>query len=373
MLGLSVVGLAVLFAVTGFAVSLYHAKYEALGLEWHERGEGDLKAGKALRAVVDFRTALVYARDSDADQLDLARALMAANRSNEAKAYLTSLWDRNPGDAVVNLELGQLAASEHNTDEALRYYHYAMYGDWGSRDPAEARRAARLELYQYLIKENQRPLAEAELVAMAALLPPDPALYTQVGQLFFGLGDYARAANEFEGAVRLGGGETAFSGAGEAEYSLGDYRQARRYLERALREKPGDARLSKMLDETDQVLNADPYEPGLGSEEQNRRVIRAFQQALTRLGECGVLVSKAVEPGNAVTPAASGPATLAEEARALQPSASPAALRRDPDLITKIMSFVFRVEQLPATECGLANPLDRALAVIAQEHGGSGK
>jgi tetratricopeptide (TPR) repeat protein len=372
-LGLSVVGLAVLFAVTGFAVSLYHAKYESLGREWHARGEADLNAGKALKAVVDFRTALVYARDSDADQLDLARALMAANRSDEAKAYLTSMWDRNPGNAVVNLELGRLAASERNTEDALRYYHYAMYGDWGNREPAEARRAARLELYQYLIKENERPLAEAELVAMAALLPPDPALYTQVGQLFLGLGDYARAANEFEGAVRLGGGEAALAGAGEAEFSLGDYRQARRYLERALREKPDDARLSKMLDEADRVLNADPYEPGLGLEERNRRVIGAFQQALTRLGECGVLVTRTVQPGPAATSTGFGSAALGEEARSLQPSVNPTALRHNPDLITEIMSFVFRVEQLPTGECGPADPLDRALAVIAQEHGGTGK
>jgi hypothetical protein len=30
-LGVSVVGLAILFAITGFAVSLYHSKYQALG------------------------------------------------------------------------------------------------------------------------------------------------------------------------------------------------------------------------------------------------------------------------------------------------------------------------------------------------------
>jgi tetratricopeptide (TPR) repeat protein len=372
-LGLSVVGLAVLFAITGFAVNLYHAKYESLGREWHARGEADLKAGKALKAVVDFRTALVYARDSDADQLDLARALMAASRTDEAKAYLTSLWDRNPGDAVVNLELGRLAAGERNTEDALRYYHYAMYGDWGSRDPAEARRAARLELYQFLIKQNERPSAEAELVAMAALLPPNPALYTQVGQLFLGLGDYSRAANEFEGAVRFGGGQAALAGAGEAEYMQGDYREARRYLELALREKPEDARLSKMLDEADRVLNADPYEPGLGLEEQNRRVIRAFQQALTRLGECGVLVSKTVQSGPAGNPAEPATAALADEARALQTKVSPATLRSNPDLVAEIMSFVFRVEQLPTSECGAADPIDHALAVIAQEHGGTAK
>ncbi len=372
-LGLSVAGLALLFTVTGFAVSLYHSKYELLAREWHDQGEADLNAGKALRAVVDFRTALVYARDSDADQLDLARALMAAKRTNEAEAYLTSLWDRNPGNAVVNLELGRLAASQRNTGEALRYYHYAMYGDWGSQDPAEARRAARLELYQYLIKENQRDLAEAELVAMAALLPPDPALYTQVGQLFLGLDDYPRAANEFEGAVRLGGREAALAGAGEAEYMLGDYQQARRYLTRALREKPNDAHLSKMLDETERVLNADPYEPGLSLEERDRRVIRAFQQALDRLGECGVLVPETMQPNPAATRAASALAPLVNEARALQPSVNAAKLRSDPKLMDQVMNFVFSVEQAPTSECGSPDPVDRALAAIAQEHGSSGK
>jgi len=372
-LGFCVVGLAVLFGITGFAVSFYHAKYESLGQQWHQQGEADLNAGKALKAVVDFRTALVYARDSDADQLELARALMAANHINEAKAYLTSLLDRDPENAVVNLELGRLATHEHNTEDALRYYHNAMYDDWGSRDPAEARRSVRLELYQYLIKQNENSLAEAELVAMAALLPPDPALYTQVGQLFLGLDDYSRAANEFEGAVRLGGREAALAGAGEAEYALGDYRQARHYLERALRGKPNDTRLSKMLDEANRVLNADPYDPAISSAERYRRVIRAFQQALTRLGECGELVGNAVQPAPAATPARAGSAMLADEARALQPNVNLAALRRDPDLMTQIMDFVFHVEQAPANECGPPDPLDRALATIAQEHEGAGK
>jgi tetratricopeptide (TPR) repeat protein len=358
-----------LFGITGFAVSLYHAKYESLGQEWHARGEADLNAGKALKAVVDFRTALVYARDSDPDQLDLARALMAANRVSEAKAYLTSLLDRNPENAVVNLQLGRLAAREHNTEDALRFYHNAMYDDWGSRDPAEARRAVRLELYQYLIKQNERSRAEAELVAMAALLPPDPALYTQVGQLFLSLGDYSRAANEFEGAVRFGGGEAALAGAGEAEYSLGDYRQARRYLERALHAKPNDARLAKMLDEANRVLNADPYEPGISPQERDRRVIRAFEQALNRLGECGVLVPKTLQPNPEAAPAGSGSAALADEARVLQPGANPSALHRNASLITEMMNFVFRVEQAPASECGPPDPLDHELAVIAQEHG----
>jgi len=368
-LGLSVVGLAVLFAITGFAVSLYHAKYESLGREWQARGEADLKAEKALKAVVDFRTALVYARDSDADQLSLARALRAANRTNEAKAYLTSLLERDPGNAEVNLELGRLAAREGNTEDALRYYHGAMYDDWGGRDPAEARRAVRLELYQYLIKRNERPLAEAELVAMAALLPPDPVLYTQVGQLFLKLDDYSRAAHEFEGAVRFGGGQAALAASGEAEFLLGDYRQARSYLARALREKPEDTRLSRMLDDADRVLNADPYEPGLGPEERNHRVVRAFQQAVTRLGECGVLGTGTVQPGTAAAPTASGSAALGEEARSLQPSVNRAALRRNPALMTTIMNFVFRVEQVPAGECGPPDPLDQALAAIAQEHG----
>lgn len=372
-LALSLVGLAVLFTLTEITARLYHAKYESLGREWYAQGQADLKAGKAEAGITDFRTALVYTRDSDLYQLRLAQALIAANRTDEARAYLTSLWQLHPENAVVNLELGRLAARVGNVDDALRYFHDAVYADWGRQDPAERRRAARMELYNFLLSRGVRAHAQAELVALAADLPPDPALHTQMGGLFLNVGDYPRALKEFEEALRLGGGgEAALAGAGEAEYLQGDYRQARHYLERAHRENPSDPGLSEMLDQAKLILAADPFSPGLPSEERNRRAVAAFNQALARLGACGMPVESA-EAAGPTPPADLSLAPLYARARTFERQARMETLRRNPDLVAEIMDLVFQIEQTTARECRPPEPLDRALILLARQHSSSEK
>ena len=369
-LGTGLIGLATLFVLTGFAARSYHAKYESLGQEWYTRGERHLSAGEARDAIVDFRTALIFVRDSDLYQLSLARGLIAADRTDEARSYLTGLWERDPGNAVVNLELGRLAAGLGNTDEALRYYHNAMYDDWGKRDPAEARRSVRLELYQVLMKQGDRSQAQAELVAMAALLPPDPALYTRVGRLFMELGDYARAATEFEEALRFGGGADAAAGAGETEYLQGHFSQARTYLQQALREKPEDPRASGMLQQANLVLAADPFDPRLKLEERNRRVIDAFTQALGRLAACGFPVSGVSAPNVQPPP---NLAPLYDWARNLKPQVRAEILRSNPDLVNEIMDLVFQIEQTSEHQCRPPDPMDRALLMVAGQRRNSEK
>src|SRR5579872_6333350 len=59
---LSVVGLVVAFAITGFAARLYHGRRADLARSWFDRGNAEVKAGHAAQAVSDLRTALVYAQ-----------------------------------------------------------------------------------------------------------------------------------------------------------------------------------------------------------------------------------------------------------------------------------------------------------------------
>lgn len=378
-LGLTLAGLLVLFVITELAAQAYRAKSAALGRQWYDQGTKDLNAGHVNAAIVDFRTALVYERDDENYDLSLAQALSAAGRTEEAKAYLTSLWERDPGNAQVNLELGRLAAHAGNTEDALRYYHSAMYEDWPGRDPAEARRAVRLELFQFLMQQGDRAQAEAELIAMAALLPPDPALYTQAGQLFMQVGDYQRAAFEFEAALKLdrNAGEATLVGAGEAEFYLGNYEAARRHLDRALREKPGASRRQEvrdMLEQATLVLSTDPFDPNLTLAERDQRAIEAFQQAIERLASCGVNTSVApAKSGGAPQPAPANNslATLANQARTLQPQVRADSLRRNPDLVTQIMNLVFNVEQASTEGCSAPQPLDRALMLLASRRGNS--
>jgi tetratricopeptide (TPR) repeat protein len=374
---LSLLALAVLFVLTGFVARSYHSGNTARGEEWYERGEADLKASHADAAIVDFRTALLYDRDNSLDQLSLAKALSAANRTEEARAYLTSLWERNPENAVVNLELGRLAVRADNTNDALRYYHNAMYANWGTENPGDERRNARLELFGYLLQHGEREQAQAELVDMAALLPPDASLHSKVGQLFMRVGDYARAVTEYDEALKLDPKADAatFAGAGEAEFRVGNYAEARRYLERALRDGAANPGLKRMEDQAGMVLAADPFLQGLSQSERISRAVADFEQAVRRLAACGMLVGapSATSGAGAGQQAlsSSDPAldALADRARTLQPQVSIEALRKNPDLVDQIMSLVFHTEQAAAPqECGAPEPMDHALSLLAARH-----
>src|SRR5690348_3695135 len=104
-----VIGLAILFIITGFAAQTYHAKERALGAEWFEKGNNELKAGRPEIAIEDFRTALVYYPTEDTYEFNLTKALLAANHVDEASAHLTRLWEHQPENGEINLELGRLA------------------------------------------------------------------------------------------------------------------------------------------------------------------------------------------------------------------------------------------------------------------------
>ena len=88
----------------------YHAQREALGNRWFTRGVADLNARRYDKAVADFRSALLYSRDNYHYQLDLAEALIGLVRTGEAYSYLLNLWEREPENGLVNLELARIAA-----------------------------------------------------------------------------------------------------------------------------------------------------------------------------------------------------------------------------------------------------------------------
>src|SRR5579862_830448 len=122
--------LAVIFflAVTGLSRA-YHAQRESLGNRWFSRGVADLNAQRFDGAVMEFRSALLYSRDNYSYQLNLAEALIGLKRTSEASTYLVNLWDRQPEDGLVNLSLARIAVQRGQTEQALRYYHNAIYAD----------------------------------------------------------------------------------------------------------------------------------------------------------------------------------------------------------------------------------------------------
>lgn len=345
-------GLAVLFFLAVSALSrLYEAQRVSMADNLAAQGVADLKVQRYQPAVDDFRTALVYARGDDAYQLSLAQALVGLRRYDEARAYLINLWEREPDNGQVSLELARIAVVQGKTQQVLRFYHNAIYATW-SGDPDEARHKARRELISYLMDINARPQAEAELIDLAASVGDKADEQLQLGQMFARVSDYQRALAAYRKSIELMPHDAAaLAGAGEAAFQLAQYPAAERYLDEALAIAPGDTQADDRLKMTEFVLHWDPFRPELKESERERLVRAGFAAASDRLDACNL--------PNAQEEA------YAEDWVKLAPQIRGHDLHDNPDLAHAAMKLVFAIEKETASDCGRQTEADRALLLIA--------
>ncbi len=355
--------LAVLaFLGVGGLSRIYHAQQAELGNRWFTRGEADLKVHRYELAVNEFRTALLYSRDDYTYQLDLAEALIGLKKTNEAYAYLINLWEREPENGLVNLELARIAAHRGETEKALRYYHNGIYAIWPG-DQEVLRRNARLELIEYLLSINAKTQAQAELIALAENLGEDSAMHARVGDLFMQAQDYEHALAEYRQSLKLDHhNPAALAGAGHAAFELGRYDLAQRYLEAGVAANPNDTQSAELLKTTELVLQMDPFRRQISVSQRHRIVIHAFNAAGDRLKACPAIESSAntsSQPG------------LAEKLANLKPQITEEGLRRNPDLVEQTMSLVFDIERQSSAVCGPPTGIDQALLLISKLHEGN--
>ena len=355
----------VLFFLTGFITRGYHRKLGALGRQWFEAGEQQLKSGNAAEALADFHTALVYSPDDTQIQFQLAQALAAEGRNSEARAYLLELQAQAPSHAPINLALARISAGAGSEADAVRYYHGAIYGVWPNE--AEANRLnARLELCRFLIARGDRSMAEAELIALASEIPErnGASLHGQTGELFLSIGDANRALSEFRSALTAAHPPAdALRSAGLAAYQIGEFQQAERYLDRARRLGNKGADVSDALDISRMVTSADPYARGLSEAERRERARRNFEQAFGRLQSCaksrGIdLFAKGAPQSELVT--------LGRQAKELEPQLTDQNIRQHPGQIDVAMNFVFVTEDAVTQECGAPQGMDEALTLMGK-------
>jgi tetratricopeptide (TPR) repeat protein len=355
--------LAVIFFVAVTALShLYQAQQEFLGNRWFMRGTTDLKQRRFDAAVTEFRSALLYSRDSYAYRLNLAEALIGLKRTSEAYAYFINLWDREPENGLVNLELARIAAQKSETEQALRYYHNAIYATWPGDEQVQ-RRETRLELIGYLLNINAKAHAQAELIALAANLEDDPSQQARVGDLFVQTQDYEHALAEYRLSLKAQPHDpAALAGAGLAAFQLGRYNIAERYLQAAVSANPNDAQSAARLKTAALIMQMDPFQRQISIAQRDRIVLEAFAAAGQRLESC------------AAAGAAKGPATIPVAQPALsewakmKPQITEPGLRRDPDLVNTAMELVFSIERQTSNACGAARETDAALLLIAKLH-----
>lgn len=349
------IGLTVLFFLAVSALARVHdAQRESLAQRWAQRGVDNLKAQQYTPAVEDFRTALLYDRDNGAYQLSLAEALMGLKRYDEAEAYLANLWEREPDNGLVSLELARVAVQKEQTERSLRYYHNAIYGTWSGDQDAE-RRKTRLELIDYLMRINARPQAEAELIDLAATVGANASEQQQLGEMFAKVGDNQRALEAFRTSLKLNRhNAAALAGAGAAAYDLGDYVEAERYLEEARAADPGDTETAHRLQMTEYVLHWDPFRQQLSQQEQNRIALAAFAAAGARLKSC-----KAPNEQEQA---------FQQQWTKLRRQMTQRNLEQNPDLVNTAMTLVFSIEKETASTCGAQSDTDQALLLVASLH-----
>jgi tetratricopeptide (TPR) repeat protein len=358
-----VAGLGVIFflAVAGLSRA-YHTQRNALGGRWFNRAVADLNARNYVSAMNEARSALLYSPDNYGYQLTLAEALIGLKRTDEAYSYLVNLWDRQPEDGVVNLELARIAAQRGRTEQAQRYYHNAIYAVWPG-DQVAKRRDTRLELIEYLLRIHSTADAQAELIALQQNLGDDPAQQEHVGDLFVRAQDYEHALATYRMALKSDPhNAAALAGAGLAAFQLGQYPLAERYLQEAVASRAGDTKSEDLLKTAEEVLRMDPFRRQISVAHRDEMVVDAFETAGQRLKSCGVASSS--------TPA-EAQATLADSWEKMKPQITAANLRRDPDLVEEAMDLVFRIERQTNATCGAPAGTDLALLLIAKLHEGS--
>lgn len=353
-LALLTVMVVVSFSAVSALARFHDSQRESLAEEWAGRGVEDLKSQQYLAAVQDFRTALLYSRDDSAYRLSLAQALMGLKRDDEAEAYLVNLWEREPDNGLVSLELARVAASKGQTQRALRYYHNAIYGTW-NENPDAQRRKTRLELISYLMRIHAGPQAEAELIDLAATVGDNAAQQEQLGEMFSKVGDDRRALGAFRASIKLDRrNAAALAGAGTAAFHLGQYLQAEHYLQDALSANPGNTAAEQQLKMTEYVLHWDPFRQGVRQAQQNHIVLAAFAAAGARLKSCKTPDARDQQ--------------FEQQWTKLKPQMTSRDLQRDPDLVNTAMNLVFTIERETAGTCGPQSETDQALLLVASLH-----
>jgi tetratricopeptide (TPR) repeat protein len=368
-----VIAILAVVAVLGFIlvnrlVQRFAEQQKALARHLYAQGLSDVQSGKSDRAIEEYRAALLYDRDNFDYQLSLARALRDTGRTNEAEDYLITLWERTPQNSLVNLALGRLAARQGQVERATQYYHNAMYGVWAS-DPESNRLKAGFELIEFLLRENARPQALAELISLTSEIPHTPELEARLAPLFAQAGDNERALTEYDHILQHQHNQPdALIGAGTCAFNLARYRTAERYLDAAIKFEPQSSQAALLLDKVKLIMSVDPFFNRIPLAERERRMRAAFDQAGKRLDNCMVQASTS---NTTAAPTSADLSSLKTEWNATKLRL--AKKRFDPDQIDSAGDLVSQIEQQTAKVCGPPTGIDEALLLISQNPGGSSR
>lgn len=350
----------VIFALTLLLYRSFENHRQELGMRWKARGEAALNSGHPEQAIEALRSALAYV-PSRGTEIELATALAAAGKTQEATVYFSTLWESAPGDGIINLQLARLYAKQGKEPLALQHYQLALDGTW-SQNGFNRRRDVRLEMARYLLSRHELDSARTQLLIAASNAPNDPNVKIEIAALLAQANAPQDALNLYRAvAAARNPPIAALEGAGHTAFSLGMYRVASEYLGRALAgaqaaSLPDNQKMADrdMLDTSLHILLLNP---SLNLSPRNRaaRILAIRKIARQRLTDCSG------------TPTAVPPALAAIVSRwsQLPATITVGQLEQNPDLEQTILQLAYDTETATAKTCGAPTGDDALLLRIA--------
>jgi CIC family chloride channel protein len=278
----AVVGVAVL---GGFLNYFYRAERIRKADQAFATANDLFQKDRLSEAIDEYRSALSISH-TFSHRLALALALVKADRMNEAAIYLNEILREQPNNGPANLAMAHVLASQGRVDEAAVRYHRAILGTWPNH-PEESKTHARLELIDLLKKSGKLPQARAELLALAADVPADPAIEKQAGRMLIDSGLLHEARDLFQSLLKRVPPDAAeYDGLADTYFASGDYRSAENAYRKALQIDAADQTAAARAGLCERILALDPTQRGISSKERFRRSQELLQLVADRYVAC---------------------------------------------------------------------------------------
>ena len=355
-----------LFTATLFLFRSFAQHRSELATRWSERGRASLAAGHADDAVQSLRTALSYNPGERSYELLLAQALAEAGHRDEAFNYFSGLWDTEPGNGFINLQLARLSVARNEPQQAINFYHASIYGTWEG-DGIARRRDVRLELARYLLQQGDMDPARVELLVAEGNAGDNLPLDLELAGMFLTAGDTADALEADRRAVKIDPHNPAASAsAGRLAYHLGQFSTALPLLEQALRDEksshpesqpgPDLSDIPDLARNAGRILSMIPSE-GLPPRERVDRLLNLKQLGNQRLLACAAMPNGNPPPMQ----------DIAARWNATEKSVTRSALLHDPSRQDDLLQLIFQIERLAQGTCGTATGDDALLALVSRD------
>jgi tetratricopeptide (TPR) repeat protein len=155
----------------------------------------ELAAGRADTALNTVHAALLVEPRFPAANLTLGRIFLAQGKAEEARKAFNLVLDVDPTSLPAELELidlhrkrGELGTAIQFADQAVRTHPASLIA-----------RLARVKTW--LVRQDDRHLADAELKTLVAKYPTSPAVRGMLGQYYLSVDDNAAARRAFQQAL----------------------------------------------------------------------------------------------------------------------------------------------------------------------------